>query len=106
MPAREPRRPRSAVPAARSVEANMSEDAQMLAPAPNSDVDQALLPLPEVLDLAAAERLYALMTGLLENGGPMRIDASAVETLTYPCVQIILAAMRTYDGISIKNPST
>jgi two-component system, chemotaxis family, chemotaxis protein CheY len=84
----------------------MSEDAQMLAPVPNSEADHALLPLPQVLDLAAAERLHALMTGRLKNGGPLRIDASAVETLTYPCVQIILAAMRTYDGISIENPST
>jgi two-component system chemotaxis response regulator CheY len=84
----------------------MSEDAQMLAPATHSEADHALLRLPGVLDLAAAERLYALMTGRLENGGPLRIDASAVETLTYPCVQIILAAMRTYDGISIENPST
>src|SRR5262245_4929520 len=84
----------------------MSEDSQMLAPAPNNEADHALLPLPGVLDLAAAERLYALMTGRLENGGPLRIDASAVETLTYPCVQIILAAMRTYDGISVENPST
>src|SRR6266540_617143 len=84
----------------------MSEDVQMLAPTPNSDADQASLQLPEILDLAAAERLYVMMTRRLKNGGPLRIDASAVETLTYPCVQIILAAMRTYDGISIENPST
>ena len=77
----------------------------MQATAPNSSPDQVPLKLPEVLDLAAAEGLFAATMQRLENGGPLGIDASAVEVLTYPCIQIILAALRTYDGISIEKPS-
>ena len=36
---------------------------------------------------------------------PLRIDASAVETLTLPCIQIILAATQSREAISIENPS-
>ena len=36
----------------------------------------------------------------------MRLDASEVETLTLPCIQIILAAIRTYDQVTIEVPST
>ena len=71
----------------------------------NSAADNRLLKLPEILDLAAAEGFLNLMLQRLKNGGPLRIDASAVETLTFPCIQIILAATRTYDQISIENPS-
>jgi two-component system chemotaxis response regulator CheY len=71
----------------------------------NSSVDNDALKLPEILDLAAAEGFLAVMQQRLHGGGPLRIDASAVETLTYPCIQIILAATGTYDGILIEQPS-
>jgi two-component system chemotaxis response regulator CheY len=71
----------------------------------NNDPEQTPLKLPEVLDLAAAEGLLAAMMQRLGSGGPLRIDASTVEVLTYPCIQIILSALRTYDGISIEKPS-
>jgi two-component system, chemotaxis family, chemotaxis protein CheY len=71
----------------------------------NSLVDNEPLTLPAILDLAAAESFLTLLQQRLQNGGPLRIDAAAVETLTYSCVQIILAALRTYDGISIERPS-
>jgi two-component system chemotaxis response regulator CheY len=35
----------------------------------------------------------------------LRLDASAVKSLTLPCVQIIMAAIRTGDSIKIKDPS-
>ena len=62
--------------------------------------------LPAALDLAAAEDLLVSMREHLQHGGPLHIDASDAETLTYPCIQVILSAMKTYDGISIVNPST
>jgi two-component system chemotaxis response regulator CheY len=71
----------------------------------NSAADNTLLKLPEILDLAAAEGFLDLMRQRLENGEPLRIDASAVETLTFPCIQIILAAMRSCDRISIEHAS-
>jgi two-component system, chemotaxis family, chemotaxis protein CheY len=70
-----------------------------------SNADNAQLKLPEILDLAAAEGFLSMMQKRLQGGDPLRLDASAVEALTYPCIQIILAAMRTYDGVSIENPS-
>ena len=71
----------------------------------NSVADNLPLKLPEILDLAAAEGFLDSMRQRLKNGGPLCIDASAVETLTFPCIQIILAATRTYDRVTIENPS-
>ena len=71
----------------------------------NSAADNPPLKLPEILDLAAAEGFLNLLLQRLKNGGPLCIDASAVETLTFPCIQIILAATRSYDRVSIENPS-
>ena len=58
-----------------------------------------------VLDLAAAEEFLATLRQHLQGEGGLRLDASAVETLTLPCVQILLAAMRDHDQISIEQPS-
>ena len=77
----------------------------MQATAISADADNAPMKLPEVLDLAAAEGLLELMRQRLENAAPLCIDASAVETLTLPCMQIILAAARGCDRISIRRPS-
>jgi two-component system chemotaxis response regulator CheY len=71
----------------------------------NGDADNAPLMLPEILDLAAAEGFLELMRQRVNDEGPLRIDASAVKTLTLPCSQIILAATRSREAISIKNPS-
>jgi two-component system, chemotaxis family, chemotaxis protein CheY len=61
--------------------------------------------LPTVLDLAAAQGFLAAMIERLRDGAPLRIDAAAVETLTLPCIQIILAAARGDVPISIHDPS-
>lgn len=70
----------------------------------NSDAD-GMLRLPTVLDLASANDLLAVLRERLASGSPLHLDASGVETLTLPCIQIILAAIRTYDVVSIDNPS-
>jgi two-component system chemotaxis response regulator CheY len=69
-----------------------------------SNVDEAVR-LSAVLDLAAAEGLLATFHHVLTAGRPLRVDASEVETLTLPCVQVILAAIRTYGQVTIENPS-
>lgn len=69
------------------------------------DADKAELKLPTVLDLAAAAALLDTMHHRLQAQAPLRMDASNVETLTLPCVQVILAAMRGYDRITIERPS-
>jgi two-component system, chemotaxis family, chemotaxis protein CheY len=69
-----------------------------------SDIDETVK-LPAVLDLAAAEGLLTTFHHRLAAGQPLRLDASKVETLTLPCIQIILAAIRTYDQVTIEIPS-
>ena len=69
------------------------------------DDENMLLKLPVVLDLAAAEEFIATLRQHLQGEGGLRLDASAVETLTLPCIQILLAAMRDHDQIAIEQPS-
>jgi two-component system chemotaxis response regulator CheY len=62
------------------------------------------LKLPVALDLAAAEGLLNAVRSLVAEPHP-RIDASQVETLTLPCVQVLLAAQRSGTHLAIENPS-
>ena len=71
----------------------------------NGDANDTTMKLPEVLDLAAAEGFLELMRQRVSDERPLCVDASAVETLTLPCIQIILAARSFRGGISIQNPS-
>ncbi len=63
-----------------------------------------VLRLPAVLDLAAAEGFLGCVHQHLQTRPALCLDASAVETLTLPCVQIILAAVAT-QRVSIAAPS-
>jgi two-component system, chemotaxis family, chemotaxis protein CheY len=60
--------------------------------------------LPATLDLAAAEDLLAAVRDL-QTQPRARIDASVVEVLTLPCVQVLLAARQCCPHLSIQNPS-
>jgi two-component system chemotaxis response regulator CheY len=71
-----------------------------------TDQDNAHIKLPPVLDLNAAEDFLATLRQHLQGEGSLRLDASAVETLTLPCIQILVAAMRDHGQISIEQPST
>jgi two-component system, chemotaxis family, chemotaxis protein CheY len=64
-----------------------------------------MIKLPAVLDLSAAEGFLATLLQAIEAGEPLTLDASAVETLTMPCVQIILAAKRSDDRLTVEAPS-
>jgi len=76
---------------------------------PNMDIQSdstcAKLKLPAVLDLAAAEGFLDTMRSHILAGSRLDIDASRVETLTLPCIQIILAAMRSDAQVVIERPS-
>jgi CheY-like chemotaxis protein len=63
-----------------------------------------VLRLPAVLDLAAAEVFLGSVHQHLQTRPALCLDASGVETLTLPCVQIILAAVAT-QRVSIVGPS-
>lgn len=65
----------------------------------------AAIVLPAVLDLSAAEGFLATMLQAAESEEPIRLDASAVETLTLPCAQIILAARRADGRLAVVNPT-
>ena len=60
--------------------------------------------LPAVLDLAASELFLDAMrhAPMME---PVKLDASGVDVLTLPCMQIILAALRANPAMTIEQPS-
>jgi len=62
--------------------------------------------LPAVLDLAAADGFLDMLRDAAAQNHPLRLDASSVETLTLPCIQIILAAMKSGNRVSISRPSS
>jgi two-component system, chemotaxis family, chemotaxis protein CheY len=67
--------------------------------------DPAIFKLPPVLDLAAAEGFLDAIRRHLQPQAVVRIDAGGVDTLTLPCIQVILAAQRAHDQLFIENPS-
>jgi two-component system chemotaxis response regulator CheY len=71
----------------------------------NADTDIARIKLPSALDLATAEGLLDTLRRELGAHPRLGIDAADVETLTVPCIQVILAALRSCDRISIEQPS-
>ncbi len=52
--------------------------------------------LPPVLDFAAAEGFQASLIEKLQANSALQLDAAAVETLTTPCIQLILAAAKSH----------
>jgi two-component system chemotaxis response regulator CheY len=71
----------------------------------DEDKADAVLKLPRTLDFAAAEGFLEMMRRRLQENPRLRIDASGVEVLTVPCIQIILSALQTYEEITLQNPS-
>ena len=71
----------------------------------DEDKADAVLKLPRTLDFAAAESFLETMRSRLQENPRLRIDASGVEVLTVPCIQIILSALQTYEEIVLQNPS-
>lgn len=69
------------------------------------NAEQNVVMLPPNLDQAAAESFLELMRQRVVGDAPVALDASEVETLTLPCTQIVLAALRGGESIKIRNPS-
>jgi two-component system chemotaxis response regulator CheY len=65
---------------------------------------QNVMRLPGALDLAAAEGFLETIRKRLNRDQALCLDAADVETLTLPCIQIIMAAIAAHD-VSIVNPS-
>ena len=64
-----------------------------------------IIKLQPVLDLTAGQALLDELKGKLASGGPLAIDASGVEVMSLPGVQIVLAAIRTKSAVSVVAPS-
>lgn len=71
----------------------------------NVNAGNAPMLLPEILDLAASEVFLEQVKLRVAGDGPLHLDASQVRTLTLPCVQIIIAAIRGGETVAIKDPS-
>jgi two-component system, chemotaxis family, chemotaxis protein CheY len=61
--------------------------------------------LPAVVDLAAADTLLATLRQRLAADLACQLDASNVEQLMLPGIQVILAAIRSSDKVQVLNPS-
>jgi two-component system chemotaxis response regulator CheY len=61
--------------------------------------------LPENLDLSAAESFLTDIRQRLAGTAAVCVDASEVKTLTLPCAQIILAALRAGERVRFREPS-
>jgi two-component system chemotaxis response regulator CheY len=72
--------------------------------AATADADTALVKLPSILDLAAASSLQEAALRALAASGRLRLDASQVEVMLVPCLQLVLAAMRSAN-VSVEQPS-
>ena len=60
--------------------------------------------LPAVLDLAASETFLDAMRHACEAES-VKVDASNVDVLTVPCIQVILAALKANPGMRVVKPS-
>jgi anti-anti-sigma regulatory factor len=66
--------------------------------------------LPPIADLTYAGDLKALLIEALNTGQSLEIDASEVQSITSPCLQILVAAVKTFSqapglAVNFSNPS-
>ena len=61
--------------------------------------------LQPILDLDAGQTLLGELKGKLASGEPLWLDASGVEVMSLPGVQIVLAAIRSKPKVSVLSPS-
>lgn len=60
----------------------------------NEEKAPRLLELPAILDLSAARTLKELLQNALPGEGDLVVDASSVQRLTTPCLQVLVSAAR------------
>jgi two-component system chemotaxis response regulator CheY len=71
----------------------------------NTMNDTPVFMLPATLDFAAAEHLLETMRHTVQSVSQLRLDASAVEVLTLPCAQVLLATLQSQAEVTIQRPS-
>ncbi len=70
-----------------------------------SSASAEIMKLPPVLDLGNAEQLLLELRQRLEADEPLCLDASGVETITLPCMQLILSAAKSASSVTVTSPS-
>jgi two-component system chemotaxis response regulator CheY len=65
----------------------------------------AIITLPKDLGPDAARDLLTALRERLAQGRPVWLEASAVETLGLPAIQILVSAVKRHDSISVFDPS-
>lgn len=70
-----------------------------------SSASADMMKLPAVLDLGAAEQLLVELRQRLSADEPLCLDASSVETITLPCMQLILSAAKSASNVTVARPS-
>ena len=65
-----------------------------------------ILKLPANLDLAIAQDLLAALRAKTAEAKPVWLDASDVEALALPCIQVVLAGINLRGVVSVVKPST
>ena len=75
----------------------------------NPPDDSSVIDLDSDLDLVAATTLKERLIEAVDRDGAVVIDASSVERLTTPCVQVLVAAAQFLAGqdksLMVKDPS-
>jgi two-component system, chemotaxis family, chemotaxis protein CheY len=82
----------------------MTKERQMRTIEDTEDMEPTII-LPAMVDLAAADTLLATLRQRLATGLPCRLDASKVEQLMLPGIQVILAAIRSSEHVQVVDPS-
>jgi len=70
-----------------------------------TSVSAEIMKLPAVLDLGAAEQLLLDLRQRLQGDEPLCLDASGVEAITSPCMQLIVSAAKSASSVTVANPS-
>ena len=63
-----------------------------------SSVGRPLVSLPPIANLTAAADLKQALVDALDSGKGVEIDASAVQNITSPCWQVLIAAAKSFSG--------
>jgi two-component system chemotaxis response regulator CheY len=82
----------------------MAKERQMRTTEDAEDMEPTMI-LPAVMDLAAADTLLATLRQRLGADLACHLDASNVEQLMLPGIQVILAAIRSSENVQVINPS-
>ena len=64
-----------------------------------------ILKLPASLDLAGAQELLAALKEKTADAKPVWLDASYVEAIALPCIQVVLAGINLRGVVSVVKPS-